>query len=77
MTRQQSKGATMKRIINIDGQAVEYEMRGPYKNLPGTEAFCFYAGGSIKDEVVVVVQQLKGETHDDTVRRAFSCVSIE
>ena len=66
----------MKHKINIDGHEVEYEERGPYKNLPGSEAFSFYAGGSIKDEVVVVVQPLEGETHDDMVARAFNCVRM-
>lgn len=67
----------MKNIINIDGHTVKYEMRGPYKNLPDTEAICFYPCDSIKDFVTVVVRPLEGETHDDMVRRAFSYASIE
>ena len=57
--------------INIDGHAVEYEMRGPYTNLPGSEAICFSPGDSIKDFVTVVVRPLEGETHDSMVTRAF------
>ena len=67
----------MKRTINIDGHEVEYEERGPYKNLTGSETFNFSAGGPIKDEVVVVVRPLEGETHDDRVRRAFNCARMD
>ena len=63
--------------INIDGHAIEYELRGPYINFPNAEVIRFYnPEGKGSEPLDAMTCRMEGETDSDMVARVFNCIRM-